>query len=94
MRFDFGAEVGEDILERRASSLAQAAVRQHSQIIAQRQDFIQVAQCAAPFGDAREDLEGALGAHPAGRALAAAFAAEEVDQLAGQVHHAGVFVAD
>ena len=55
---------------------------------------LDVAFLALAVADAGDDLEHALGAHPAGRALAAGLVLDEVQEEAGHVDHAAVVVHD
>jgi hypothetical protein len=55
---------------------------------------LDVALLALALADAVDDLEHALGAHAARRALAAALFLGELEEEAGDVDHAGILVHD
>ena len=84
-------EGGEDGVGR---GLPQAAHGGILQRFGQLLEHIQVLGHALALGDALQDLQHALGAHAAGQALAAAFVADEVHEVAGGIDHAGVLVHD
>ena len=76
------------------SGLSQAAHGGLLQRFRQLLQQVQIAGDAFALGDALQDLQHPLGAHPAGEAFAAALVPDEVHEVAGGVHHAGVLVHD
>ena len=85
------ADVGQHRVGRR---LAEAAERRLLDRLAEVDEALDVALLALAVADARDDLEHALGADAAGRALAAALLLDEVEEEARHVDHAGVLVHD
>src|SRR5450759_1683289 len=92
--FDFGSEIFKDIMQRGAGSLAKAAVGHLHQIFAQVGKNIQVRKGTFTLSDTCQNLKGPLRANTARVALPAAFTAEEIEEDAGHIHHAGIFIAD
>jgi hypothetical protein len=62
--------------------------------VAQFLQLLDIALLAFAVTDAGDDLQHALGPHPARRALAAALVLDEVEEVAGHVDHAAVVVHD
>ncbi len=74
--------------------LSQAAHRRVRHHMGQFLEKVQVLQGRLALGDVIEDLVHALGALPARKALSAGLVLQEVHEVLGHVHHAGVFVHD
>ena len=74
--------------------LPQAAEGRILDALAQFDQELDVALPAFAAGDPLQDFQHALGADPAGGALAAGFVLDELHEELGHVHHAGVFVHD
>jgi hypothetical protein len=88
------AEVADVTEHRVGGRLAQPAERGVLDGLAQLQQLLDVAFPPFTVADAGDDLEHALGAHPAGSALAAALLLCELQEEAGHVDHAAVLVHD
>jgi hypothetical protein len=94
MGFDFGPEIFKDIVQGRAGGLAEAAVRHLNQVFAQVGKHVQVSEVAFAVGNVGQDFESALGTDAAGIAFTAAFVAEEIEEDAGHIDHAGILIAN
>src|SRR5690606_1474036 len=88
----FGAEIlqsGQNGVGRR---LAKAAKRGRLDVLGERLQLVDVLHFALAFHNALQNLQHALGADTAGGTLAAAFIHGKVQEVAGDVHHAVVFI--
>ena len=94
VRLELVAEVADHRQHRVGRRLAEAAQGGLLDLLAEVDEPLDVALFALAVADARDDLEHALGAHAARRALAAALILDEVEEVARHVDHAGVLVHD
>ena len=94
VRFVFGAEMLQRAHHRVRRALSQTAQRRGVNLLAQQFQPFDVAVLAFAVADALQDFQHALGAHAAGRALAAGLVLGEFHEEAGDVHHAGLVVHD
>ena len=89
---EFVAEVAQRGQHGVGRGLAETAERGVADHPAQFVEFVQVLLTAFAFGDAREGAQRLVQSDPAGHAFAAGFGAGELDEVAGDVDHAVVFV--
>ena len=92
--FVFVAEISERGQRRVRRGLAESAQRGGFHGGAKLRERLQVGLGASAFGDARENFQKLRRAEPARCTLAATFLGGEGEEIARQVHHAGVLVHD
>ena len=80
---------GEHRIGRRLPQPAQGGIANHAPQLVQR---VQILFRPLPLGELVEDAEGLVQSHAAGYALAAGLGMGELDEVAGDVHHAVVVV--